>query len=95
MADDPHPEFRCRCVNRIVWIPELAHLLSPADPYYDRCPERPTQEDGLCDHCRQPEGACTGCDGRGCCRHPSQSRRLVDLATPCLDRSLNPEEVPF
>ena len=95
MADDPHPEFRCRCVNRTVWIPELAHLLSPADPYVDRCPSRPSQEDGLCDHCRQPEGTCTECDGRGCCRHPSQNRRLVDLMTPCLDRRPNLEEVPF
>ena len=94
MVDDPHPEFRCRCVNRTVWIPELAHLLSPADPYVDRCPARPTQEDGLCDHCRQETGTCPTCgNDRGCCRHPSQRRVLVDLMTPCMDKTR--ETVPF
>jgi hypothetical protein len=94
MADDPHPEFRCRCVNRTRY-PDGLNMLRAADPYVDRCPSRPTQEDGLCDHCRQPEGTCTDCDGLGCCRHPSQNRQLVDLLTPCLDKRPDLAEVPF
>lgn len=91
MSDDPHPEFRCRCVNRTRWLGRA----EPANPYYDRCPSRPTQEDGLCDHCRQPEGTCIDCDGVGCCRHPSQRRQLVDLLTPCMDKSPDRSSVPF
>lgn len=87
MADDPRPQFRCRCVHRELLFPDLAHLLTTSD-YEHRCHQRPTQEDGLCDHCRQPEG-CACCSpavvaapGGGCRWHDS-NRRLVDLTTPC------------
>lgn len=94
MNADPHPEFRCRCVHRKTF-PGSDHefsLYGGADPYYDRCPSRPTQEDGMCDHCRQTECATCGPD-YPCCLHPSQRRQLVDLMTPCMD--LTREAVPF
>ena len=97
MTDDPAPHFRCRCVHRTVHITTaLAHLLSPADPYYDRCPNRPTAEDGICDHCR-PD-ACSVCppDRLACCLHPTQRRTLVDLTTPCAKVPVVTENpVPF
>lgn len=87
MSADPHPEFRCRCCAWGAfggWLDEFNH----------RCPARPTQEDGLCDHCRQPQGGCGACgDDRGCCRHPKAQRLLVDLLTPCMDKTR--EAVPF
>lgn len=107
MSDDPHPEMRCRCVHRRTF-PGSDHEFSfygGADPYYDRCPVKPTEEDGLCDHCRggirplsdepwQRIGECVTCGpGWPCCLHESQRRRLVDLTEPCMDR--NPQEVPF
>lgn len=83
MADDPAPWLRCRCVHRHIFIPELAHLLA-ADPYYDRCGDRPAGEDGLCDHCRLPQGEPHAC-GRWprCCRTEGARRLLVPLDMPC------------
>ena len=89
MTDDPRPWFRCRCVHRQRG-PD--HPRTAADPYYDRGHQRPDGEDGLCAHCRQPEGRCADCDPdrRACCLHPSQRRRLVDLAEACADRQTAP-----
>lgn len=105
MSADPHPEFRCRCVHRTRWADHEFSFYAGADPYYDRCPHRPTEEDGLCDHCRggirplsdegwHDIGKCFTCgEGYPCCLHPSQWRQLVELTTPCLDRST--EGAPF
>lgn len=107
MSEDPHPEFRCRCVHRTrrSGSDHEFSFYAGADPYYDRCPHRPTEEDGLCDHCRggirplsdegwQRVGECVTCGpSYPCCLHPSQRRQLVDLMTPCMDMS--PAEVPF
>jgi hypothetical protein len=89
MTDDPCPELRCRCVFREKFIdaPELAHLLNASD-YQDRCKQKPTQEDGLCDHCRGEEG-CVCCvplvrgSHSGGCRWHESNRRLVALTEPC------------
>jgi hypothetical protein len=94
VSDDPQPMFRCRCVHRMRFAgsDHEFSFYAGADPYYDRCPTRPTQEDGMCDHCRPSE--CVTCDDSyECCLHPNQRRQIVDLMTPCLDRS--PTEVPF
>lgn len=80
---DPNPMFRCRCVG---WMTDDGWQNS----YMQRCPTRPTQEDGLCDHCRQVD-SCTdplcpdqdGTKGWGCCRQSYATRALVDIATPC------------
>ncbi len=90
MTDDTRPWLRCRCVHRST-VPDLYG--GAADPYFDRCPERPDGEDGLCAHCRQPAGRCQQCAAgwNPCCRHPTQTRKLVDLAEPCFDR----QTVPF
>lgn len=89
MADDPTPHLRCRCVHR-TQDPELlaiaGHLISGPDPYWDRCPGRPTGEDGLCDHCRGDGPHECAPDNIQCCLHPSQRRAFVDLGTPCFDR---------
>ena len=81
---DPEPWFRCRCASYLThgW----------PDPYRHRCPTRPTGEDGLCDHCRQPFGCCAdpecpdrdGAKGIGCCLQPRYAVPLfVELTTPC------------
>ena len=101
MGDDPHPEFRCRCVHRRT-VPGMDFTRFAADPYIDRCRQLPSEEDGLCDHCRggvrplsdepwRRIGECVTCgeDWR-CCLHPSQTRQLVPLMTPCAA-----VEVPF
>lgn len=87
MADDPHPEFRCRCVYRGRTRHTAADEGWP-DDYYDRCPLPATQEDGLCDHCRQ-----TVCSDEHptfpwpCCVH-GEYRRLSAQDEPCLDHSV-------
>lgn len=84
MNPDPHPEFRCRCVHR-AWSEDHG---SYARDFIDRCVHRPTQEDGKCDHCRQPLGACIECDGHyqtSCCCRADSNRHFVDLAEPCMD----------
>lgn len=85
VTDDPQPMFRCRCVHRMrrAGSDHEFSFYAGADPYYDRCKQRPTQEDGLCDHCRGPECSTCGADYE-CCLHPNQRRMLVDLTTPCL-----------
>lgn len=75
---DPRPWLRCRCV---------ALEAIRGDPaFWARCPERPTAEDGVCDHCRQPVGACTDplCTiPENCCITAPGRRALVDLRQPC------------
>lgn len=96
MRDDPKPEFRCRCVFRRQYDD-----MGPTVPqdYHHRCPERATQEDGFCDHCRAAHaGTCTTCTpysttGIDNCCHPkaarSSARRVIaDLRTPCLDAAV-------
>ena len=93
MSDDPQPIFRCRCC---AWDANGGWL----DSYNHRCPQRPTQEDGLCDHCRQT-GPCSdpecvdmdGSRGWGCCLQSYAARAFVDLMTPCY--AVAPKEVPF
>lgn len=94
MIED-NPMFRCRCV---AWDANGGWR----EDYHQRCPARPTQEDGLCDHCRQT-GPCTdpectdmdGAKGWGCCLQPYAARAFTDLMTPCLAPRTDPEEVPF
>jgi hypothetical protein len=86
-ATEQEPQFRCACVHRDIYTPELAHLL-PANPWEHRCKARATQEDGLCDHCRQSEG-CPCCapavrSSGGGCRWHGSNRYLVPLDTPCM-----------
>ena len=85
---DPRPWLRCVCVHREISLLDLAHLL-PASTWEDRCHDRPTQEDGLCDHCRADEG-CPCCapavrgSANGSCRWgTAPKRQLVALDTPC------------
>ena len=95
MAADPKPWLRSRCVHRAYYGPEAAWMLSPADPYYDRCPVRPTQEDGLCDWCRG-EPTCAAehpSPNAECCRCSGGPVLHVNLRTPCL--SIEPVGVPF
>jgi hypothetical protein len=78
MSDDPRPWLRCRYVYKR----NGAFLHEEPDLYRNRCHDRPTQEDGLCDHCRG--GVCNSyCPVALCCQQPSQQRILVDLQTPC------------
>ena len=84
MTDDPRPWLRCRCVSGLAW----------PDDYNTRCDAKPTAEDGLCDHCRLPDGACTDeTHDHICCRSGRTAWRLVDLNTPC--RAVADAEVPF
>lgn len=76
---DPAPWLRCRCVAPTDGI--------RPDAYLHRCPERPTAEDGLCDHCRQPVGACAdpACTiPANCCIAAAGRRTLVELTEPCM-----------
>lgn len=63
MTGDPHPEWRCRCIGYVT-------VLGAPDPFENRCPARPSQEDQFCDHCRDH------------CQRQEQPRS-VPLLTPC------------
>ena len=99
MTDDPRPWLRCQCVYRHVADMDDPHHGWP-DDYYDRCGAQATQEDGLCDHCREPFAPGVGCGGEGhtgrrvawCCRaRLGIVRRVEDPAGPCLDKRVPTE----
>ena len=74
---DPCPELRCRCVSRKQLPKDEFPDHQWPDDYYDRCPARATQEDGLCDVCRHAEET-----------HPMGEfiyYRLDDPRTECFD----------
>lgn len=97
MIADKQPWLRCRCVYRYRDPGPDGPTESWPNDFIDRCPHQATAEDGLCDHCRQPNGQCTHCGPNWphCCRRTDQHRHLVDLTEPCWDRNATPAEVPF
>lgn len=94
MKADPQPWRRCRCVFRYrgTGRDDPGPYEGWPNDFIDRCPDLATQEDGLCDHCRQPVADCETCGDNWpqCCRQPSQSRHLVPIETPCWDRTAVP-----
>lgn len=72
---DPHPELRCRCVSRRQLPKEWTEDRQWPDNFIDRCERKATQEDGLCDICREPNT-----------NHPFEEfiyYKLDDPTTPC------------
>lgn len=92
---EDEPWRRCRCVFR---FRDTDPRYSPGpyegwpDDFIDRCPHQATQEDGLCDHCRQPDRECRTCgeNWSQCCRAAGQSRHFVAQDEPCWDRTKAP-----
>lgn len=82
MRDDPHPELRCRCIARRTFGDYDAWPSS----YANRCRNRATAEDGLCDHCRTPhQPGEKNCLQGICCFGADHIRtRVSDPREPCM-----------
>ena len=92
MPDDPHPELRCRHVFR------FGDCEYGPNPWADRCANRATAEDGLCDHCRPggcppPDGTFPKFHATRCCQSAPGRGYLLSpdrITEPCLDKYLPP-----